>query len=154
MPQLLKSLFIVLACVGGLAACSSDVPDTHPDKLVTKRTAVFKEFARTLEPMGLVARDRKAYNPREFNISAVELDKLASQPWAYFTPDGNYPPSKTKPEAWSKPAEFKLAQEAFQTQVRNLLKAAQNGDLEALRPIVNEVEKSCKSCHDNFRNTR
>jgi cytochrome c556 len=138
----------------GLTACSDEPKDTHPDQLVTKRREVFKQFGKVLEPMGMVARDRQTYNAREFNLSADELNKLASQPWAYFTPDSNYPPTRAKPEVWSKPADFKAAQDQYQTTTQQLLKAAQAGDLEAIRPAVDNVQKSCKSCHDSFRNAR
>jgi cytochrome c556 len=74
MPILkLSSLSLVaIAAVFALTACNEAI-DTHPAQLVTKRRAIFKEFTRTLEPMGMVARDRKDYNPREFNVSALAL---------------------------------------------------------------------------------
>lgn len=146
------SLLIVIGAVIGLAACNDTPKDTHPDQLVTKRRAIFKQFTRTLEPMGLVARDRKDYNPRELNISALELEKLSKQPWAYFTPDSNYPPTHAKTEVWQKPAEFKQAQDKYLASVSHLVKAAQGGDLDLIRPAVNDVQKSCKSCHNQFRN--
>jgi cytochrome c556 len=135
-----------------LTACGGEARDTHPDQLVTKRRAIFKQFTRTLEPMGMVARDRKDYNPREFNISALELQKLSTQPWAYFTPDSNYPPTHAKPEVWQQSAEFKLAQENFQTSVNRLTQAAHGSDLDLIKASVNEVQKSCKTCHNQFRN--
>jgi cytochrome c556 len=152
MSRLLSSCFIVVAAVMGLAACNDEPKDTHPDQLVSKRRAIFKQFTRTLEPMGLVARDRKDYNPRELNISALELEKLSKQPWAYFTPDGNYPPTHAKSEVWQKPTEFKEAQDHYQATVSNLVKAAQGGNLDLIRPAVNDVQKSCKACHTQFRN--
>lgn len=143
---------MAVAVISTLAACSDSAKDTHPQQLVTKRIAIFKEFTRTLEPMGLVARDRKDFNQREFLETALELEKLSSQPWAYFTPDGNYPPTHAKPEVWLKPAEFKSAQDKYQDLTKQLVKAAQGGNLELIRPVVNEVQKSCKACHNQFRN--
>jgi len=135
-----------------LTACNDEAKDTHPDKLVTQRRAVFKQFTRTLEPMGLVARDRKDYNPREFNVSALALQKIANQPWPLFTPDSNYPPTHAKPEVWLKAAAFKTAQDDYRTSVDLLVTAAQGDDLTLIKMRVNEVQKSCKSCHDQFRN--
>jgi cytochrome c556 len=144
----------LLACVMALtlSGCDDTPKDTHPDQLVTKRRVIFKQFTKTLEPMGLVARERKDYNAREFLQSARELDKLASQPWVYFTADGNYPPTHAKPAVWQQPAEFKEAKDKYLAQVKQLLKVAEDGNLELIRPAVNEVEKSCKSCHKQFRN--
>lgn len=152
MIKIFSTPFLVIAATLALTACNDTVKDTHPDQLVTKRIAVFKQFTRTLEPMGLVARERQDYNRREFLVSALALEKLSTQPWAYFTPDGNYPPTHAKAEVWQKPAEFKTAQDQYLATMSALVKAAQGGDLALIRPAVNEVQKSCKSCHNQFRN--
>ena len=78
---------ITITALLALSACNGPADDTHPDQPVTKRRAIFKQFTRTLEPMGVVARDRKAYNPQEFRARALDLQTLATQPWVYFTPD-------------------------------------------------------------------
>lgn len=135
-----------------LCACNDEPKDMHPDKPVSQRRALFKQFTRTLEPMGLVARERKDYNPREFNIAALELQKLARQPWPLFTTDSNYPPTHAKPEVWQKAAEFKAAQDDYLTRVDQLVATAQGADLARIKDSVNAVQKSCKSCHTQFRN--
>lgn len=154
MPNRLPTLLLTLASLLVLVACSGDAPDPHPDQLVTKRRALFKQFTKTLEPMGMVARGRKDYNPREFNINALELQKLNTQPWALFTADSNYPPTLAKPAVWEKPADFKLAQDKFQVSITNLVQASQGSDLDNIKSAVDGVQKSCKSCHDQFRNER
>ena len=147
-------LLLTLTSLLVVVACSGDTPDTHPDQLVTKRKALFKQFTKTLEPMGMVARGRKDYNPREFNINALELQKLSTQPWALFTADSNYPPTLAKPAVWDKPVEFKLAQDKFQASITSLVQASQGSDLDNIKSTVDGVQKSCKSCHDQFRNER
>jgi len=142
------------ACALLLSACSDSAKDTHPQQLVSKRQAIFKKFTQTLEPMGQVARQRKDYVKAEFVDSAQALQVLSTQPWAYFTPDGNYPPTRAKPEVWSQPSAFKQAQQSYLGAVAQLAKLAASADLPAIRSAVNEVEKSCKNCHDQFRNDR
>jgi cytochrome c556 len=150
MPISTSLYLVVMTAVLGLTACSEAV-DSHPAKLVTKRQALFKQFTRTLEPMGMVARDRKDYNPRDFKASALELEKLASQPWGYFTPDSNYPPTRAKPAVWSQAPEFKQAQENYQTTVNQLVQAAEVGNMDSIRVAVTNVQYSCKTCHNQFR---
>lgn len=99
----------------------------------------------------MVARDNKDYERQEFLASAQELKQLATQPWVYFTPDSNYPPSRAKADIWQKPAEFQQAQESFIAATAQLAKVAESGNLELIRPVVNEVQKNCKSCHNHFR---
>ena len=150
-------LSALLLSVGGalfLGACSQDAKDTHPDQPVTHRKAVFKQMTKTFEPIGMVARGRKDYNPREFNIAALELQKLAVQPWPFFTADSNYPPTRAKPIVWENPAEFKLAQDTFQASVKSLVQASEGSDMDTIKAAVNAVEKSCMGCHDQFRSSR
>jgi len=151
MPRLLSSSLIAIAAAFALTACNDTPRDDHPGQPVTKRKAAFKQIMRTLEPMGMVARNSKDYERQEFLASALELKQLSTQPWAYFTPDSNYSPTRAKAEVWQKPAEFKQAQENLQAAVDQLAKAAESGNLDVIRPAVKEVEKSCKACHEQFR---
>lgn len=148
------ALIPLLAMTVLLSACSDRVKDTHPQQLVSKRQAIFKKFTKTLEPMGLVARDRQDYLKADFMASAVALQELATQPWTYFTADGNYPPTRAKPEVWSQGGEFKQAQDSFVANVNKLVGVSGSADLPAIRAGVEAVEKSCKSCHDQFRHDR
>jgi cytochrome c556 len=120
-------------------------------QLVSKRQAIFKQMTKTLEPMGLVARDHKAYDAQEFKAFALSLQHLSSQPWVLFAADGNYPPTRAKSEVWSKANEFKLAQDSYLAAVDGLVKVSASGDMPALRTRVDEVQKSCKNCHTKFR---
>lgn len=151
MPKLLLSL-IASTCF--LAACSDRARDTHPQQLLSKRLAIFKNFTKTLEPMGLVARDRKDYVKAEFMASALALQELSKQPWVYFAPDGNYPPTRAKPEVWNKPSEFKQATDHYLSTVDKLVEVSGSADLPAISAAVDAVQKSCKSCHDQFRSDR
>lgn len=145
------ALIPLLACAVLLSACSDRVKDTHPQQLVSKRQALFKQFTKTLEPMGLVARERQDYVKADFLASALALQELSSQPWAYFTADGNYPPTRAKPEVWSQAGEFKKAQDAYLSAIDTLVQRAGSADLPAIRASVDAVQKNCKSCHDQFR---
>ncbi len=148
------ALIILVASSVVLSACSDRVKDTHPQQLVSKRQAIFKKFTKTLEPMGLVARDRQDYVKSEFVASALALQELSSQPWPYFTADGNYPPTRARPEVWSQAADFKQAQDKFLAAVNALVLVAGSADQTAIRNSVEAVQASCKSCHDQFRSDR
>jgi cytochrome c556 len=152
MSRLLFSSVAVALAALSLSACTGEASDNHPDQPVTKRRAVFKEMVRTLEPMGMVARDRKDYSAPEFLASAQALQKLSTQPWPFFTADSNYPPTHAKPEVWQKAADFKKAQDEFVGHVNELALAAAGDDLDRIKASVNQVQQSCKSCHDSFRN--
>jgi cytochrome c556 len=134
-----------------LSGCFEPIKDTHPDQVLTKRRALFKQYTRLLEPIGLVASGRKEYKADEFLAMVQDLDKLSTKPWMYFPVDGNYPPTHARPAVWSQPEAFKAAQEKYQASVHSLLLAAQAGKLEAVQQAVDGVTTSCKACHKDFR---
>jgi len=144
----------LLASLLLMGACGDNIKDTHPQQLVSKRQAAFKQLTKALEPMGLVARERKDYNKSEFQAQALELQELSSKPWGFFTVDGNYPPTRAKPGVWLDAAGFKQAQDSYLVKVEQLVKVSGSADMNVIRSTVNAVEKSCKSCHDQFRNER
>ncbi len=145
------SLVVLAALV--LSACHSEPPDNHPGQPVTKRKLAFKAIVRTFEPMGLVVRGTNDYNKADFLASAVELQKLSREPWAYFGPDTNYPPTHARSAVWDKPLEFESAKQKFMAATDKLLEASRAGDFEAIRSAYDEVHQNCKSCHQAFRGT-
>lgn len=149
MPRLILLTAFVAAL--SLTACSNEPQDTHPNQPVTKRKAIFKQMLRTLEPMGMVVREREDYERQSFLSGAKELKQLATEPWVHFTPDSNYPPTRAKPEIWQNQAEFIQAQNKLKGSTDQLVKAAESGNMALIRPALNNVEESCKSCHQQFR---
>ena len=146
----IKFPVLALTCLA-LASCGGAEPDTHAGQPVTKRKQVFKQMLRSFEPMGLTVRGREPYSKEEFLSQAMELQKLSTQPWDYFTADSNYKPTRAKADVWQKPAEFKQAQLKFIDMAEQLSKTAQGGDLESIRRDFGKVEESCKACHQQFR---
>jgi len=144
----------MLACSFLLGGCGDSVKDTHPQKLVSQRQAIFKKMTKTLEPLGLVARGHKDYAKVEFTEGAQALKDLSSQPWVFFSADGNYPPTKAKPAVWSQAAEFKRATNNYLATVDKLVEVSGSADLPTISAAVDAVQKACKNCHDQFRNER
>lgn len=147
-----KPACALLATLLLATACGDSAKDTHPQQLLSKRKAVFKQFTATLEPLGLMARERKPWNAAAFEAGALELQRLSTLPWPYFSADGNYPPTRAKAAVWDRPAEFKQAQDDYLAALAELRAAAERGGLQAGKPAVERVEKACKACHDRFRN--
>lgn len=138
----------------GLGACSERAKDTHPQQWVSKRQAAFKELTRLLEPIGLHARGRTPLSAPELRDLAQQLAQASRQPWALFPADSNYPPTRAKPALWMEPQAFKTAQDQYLARVDALAGALAGNDPQALLASVDAVEKSCKSCHNQYRSER
>lgn len=152
MPRPTLSVRLALLSLSALtlAACSSEIPDTHPDQPVTKRQQAFKAMLRSFEPMGTMLKDRR-YDPDAFARLANELASLRERPWSHFGPDTNYPPTKALPAVWEKPADFEQRRTSFIEASGRLIAAATARNEADARSAYAEVQDSCKACHRDFR---
>ncbi|NDV12581.1 c-type cytochrome [Crenobacter caeni] len=122
----------------------------HANPTAEARVKDFKAILRSFEPMGVVVRDRAPYRKDEFARLAASLKAAAPAPFARFAA-GSQANSRAKAEIWSQPARFDAEKKQFIVAVDALNKAAQAGDLAAIRASYGQVGQSCKSCHDVFR---
>lgn len=152
MPRPTLSVRLALLSLSALtlAACSSEIPDTHPEQPVTKRQQAFKAMLRCFEPMGTMLKDRR-YDPDAFARLANELASLRERPWSHFGPDTNYPPTKALPAVWEKPADFEQRRTSFIEASDRLIAAATARNEADARSAYAEVQDSCKACHRDFR---
>ncbi|AWI79306.1 MAG: cytochrome C [Betaproteobacteria bacterium HGW-Betaproteobacteria-13] len=141
-----SSLFMVLA----LAACNQQVEDTGPGQPVKHRQDAFKAMLRAFEPMGVMLRD-KQYDAGKFAELSADLVARREAPWAYFTADTLYPPTKAKAAVWERADEFERERQTFFDATDALLAAAQTRELEQVGPAYEKVYDSCKSCHNDFK---
>lgn len=85
---------------------------------------------------------------------AAKIHGLSSRVRTWF-PAGSGPQAGIKTDAlqtiWTKPAEFRQANDRFVTHAAAFHTTAQAGDLAALRTASRSLGGSCKNCHDQFR---
>lgn len=115
----------------------------------SERRTVFKHYKQSLAAMRKQT-SGSSFDKAQFAQLAHSLNAEAQKPWQYF-PAGSQN-RDTKPEIWSKPADFKQAVNTFTDATGKLQQVADSGDLGQIRAQLNLVQKSCKACHDSFRN--
>lgn len=59
--------------------------------------------------------------------------------------------TKVKAEVWTRPAEFRAAQDAFARSAEAFQRTVQAGDARAIRTAARSLGGTCKACHDRFR---
>ena len=60
--------------------------------------------------------------------------------------------TKAKPEIWKEKAKFDDLTKKMQDSVAKLATAAKSGEEAQVKAAFGEAAKSCKTCHDDFRN--
>jgi cytochrome c556 len=143
------------ACIASatmlLWGCFGPDRDPHPDQVLTKRVALFKQFSHTMETLNDMRNGRKPFDRAQFQANVHTLDDLSDQPWRFFPLDGNYPPTRALPAIWTVPEDFQKAKDDFTGAVDQLSVIAKNGTEEQTYQAVDRVSESCKACHRNFR---
>lgn len=147
--MLSRTLLFTLAA--SLLACGGPAEDTRPGQPVKHRQEAFKAMLRSFEPMGTMLRDNR-YDPERFLSLATTLNTQRDTPWPHFGPETDYPPSKAKPEVWTRAAEFEQARREFIAATDELLLAAQEKNSARATQAHSRVYDSCQSCHRTFRN--
>jgi cytochrome c556 len=118
---------------------------------VTERKEVFKQYKQTVGQMGKVVKGQSPYNKDEFAKLAAHLDMLAQQPWQYFPAGSDKGKTDARPEIWTKPTEFQKDIDSHKAETAKLKQVADDGDLNAIKAQFGAVQKTCKACHDSFR---
>lgn len=143
------SLLVVLSSAGIVLAQE----DFDPEPVIEGRQAALRdigsafknindEFKKSAPSLGVI---------RQY---ANQIDDLAKQQRFWFPP-GTGPETeiemKAKAEIWKQPAQFKAGQVAMGENAAKLAKAAAGQDVAAIKAQVQALGRTCKSCHDKFR---
>ena len=108
-------------------------------------TLMSSHFGRMLP----VVKGQIPYDKEKIKENVAILNVLANLPWAGFAPGSEG--GKAKDDVWLDPDGFKQAQDKFHASLKKLTVAADAGDYDAFRVAFGDVAKSCKSCHDSYR---
>ncbi len=134
----------------GLSGCNAHVEDTRPGQPVKTRQVAFQEILKVFEPMGVMLRTNN-YEPDRFAALAAELTVKREHPWAHFSADTNYPPTKAEEAVWTQADEFERKKQAFIAATEQLDAAAKTKTMEVASKAYFEVYDTCKSCHSQFK---
>jgi cytochrome c556 len=85
--------------------------------------------------------------------SAATMAKLAPQVPSWFPPGTGPDVGKTEAKAqiWQKPQDFAAKSRAFRDAAAAFDAAAKSGDMAAIKARFADLGKSCKACHDLYR---
>lgn len=132
-------------------ASSSGVAFEKPEDAVRYRNAAFTIIG---EHMGRIHGELQASRPdaKRIRASAEFIGLVASAPWETFAPDtAKVKGSSARPAIWQQRAEFDRRAQSMQEQAARLVVVAKEGDAAALRSQFSALGKTCKACHDDFK---
>ena len=148
----LKLKATALCAIAALALSLSSPPAALAHKgamgIVKERMDKFEASEKATK------RIKQALSRGDTAVVMAEADILVS--WAremdsYFPENSNQSPSEAKDEIWLQWDEFVDAIQSFDSAAQALVDAAATEDPRAIRGAFKEMTKSCKSCHQRFR---
>lgn len=142
----LLGMATVLTCLS-----LSATAEIKPFEAVEYRQGIFKAFKWNFGPMAAMVKGETKFNAEEFNKRAQRMVELGSMPWeafmagTYASGTGALPKIETEKDAYNK----EIA--SFEKAIANLATAAKTNDMKNIGPAFGQAGRTCKSCHDQFR---
>ena len=90
-------------------------------------------------------------NKADLSTHADAMAALTKIAAGGFPPGSDFGDTTALPVIWEKPEDFAMAMKAFQDAAANVATVAKGGDMAAFGQAFGGLGKSCKGCHENFR---
>lgn len=140
--------------VFAVTACGGKPLDPAVKQAMDARHEGFEAMGDAMKKIADTLKGGGSLNP-ELAAAANKINETAPQLKDWF-PAGSGPESgrKTgaKPEIWQQPEVFAEKREAFVAAAAKLAETAGANDAAAFATQVGELGKTCKGCHEQFRN--
>ena len=140
-----------LALLVGAGYGAAALAQAKPDVLVKQRIAVMTLQGKYFGPLAVMASGKAPYNAEVVARNAAYLDTLNKMPWDGFADNTKDEKSRALPVVFTDKAKFKDAADSVQSAISQLVKVSKGGDEATVKAAINDVNKACAACHDNFR---
>jgi cytochrome c556 len=123
-----------------------------PEDAVKYRKNALFVMAQHFGRVGAMANGRVPYDAKVAADNMAIVETMSKLPWAGFGPGTDKGDTKAKSQVWSDAAGFKKASDDMVLAVAQLNAAAKTNNLDALKTAFGGAAKTCKACHDAYRN--
>lgn len=135
-----------------LATTSSAFAQNAPEKVIKARQSAYYLMGDQMARINATAKGDLALDKAFILQNAEVLEVLSKAVRSYYPPGSDQgAPTKAKPEVWKDAARFKQLADASHEEILKLKAAVATGDLPVMRVAYGAAAKSCKSCHDSFK---
>jgi cytochrome c556 len=140
-----------IAAAAALASGAALAQSVKPEDAIKYRQGVLRAIGWNFGPMGAMVKGEIPFDKAKFARNAERVAVLSPMPWEGFTPGTESGETRAKPEIWLDMEKYKKLAEKTEAEAKKLAEVAKTGDEAGMKAQFNEVAKSCKACHDDFR---
>lgn len=147
-PVLASVLAATLATGVSLVALAA----VRPERAIHYRQGIYTAMGWNFHPMADMVRGKAPFDQAEFAQRAQRIAFYSRQLLEGFPP-GSDKGVRTEalPAIWQNFDDFKSKLSDFQTAADHLAKVAQGNDIAASKQAFMDTAKTCKACHDKYR---
>ena len=148
-----KKVFLGGAMLLVATTLAANAQDADPKKeAIEYRQSVMKIVGWNFKPMGAMVKGERPFDAKAFAAHAKDLAAVSSVSiLAGFPEDTDGKGSKAKPEIWMKWDDFEEKMGAMKREVAKLGEVAAGGDEGAMKKQFGAAAKTCKGCHDDYK---
>lgn len=144
--KLLMTIILLAGCAGIAQAEMS-----NEERAIKMRKGAYSVLSWYFGSMMRMAKGAEPFDQARFAHDAEALAFLSKLPKDAFIPGSDKGDTKARPEIWSQATAFRQAGEKLEAEARKLSDMAARADQQALGDQLKQVQKSCKSCHEDFK---
>lgn len=135
-----------------VGVCNAQAPVPRAEDAIRYRRAVMVMIKWHYDRLSLQTKGNIPFVREEAQRNTAWLEMLSQQAAEGFVPSSHEGDTKALPSIWEQGVKFRSLAERFRTDVTKLNEIARTGgDAAALKAQMNEVTRTCKSCHDDFK---
>lgn len=143
---------IVALAIAATLSAPASAQFKNDEHAVKYRQSAFTAMGVHFGRIGAMANGKMAFDAATAKRDAQAVALLSTLPWMGFTEGYEGISDKAKPEIWMEMNKFKDKAQAMQEKTAALSVAAQSGDLDRIKAAFGATAKSCKACHDAYKN--
>lgn len=148
-----KLTALAAGCCAALVVTGSAWADMSKEEYAIKfRRGGYTMIGWYYGPLYHMAKDEMPYDKALFQRNAEYLAVLSKLPKDGFVPGSERGDTKAKPEIWSRSDKFKQVNDRFESEAAKLAEVSKSGDWAAVKSQFSQLQKTCKACHDDFKN--
>ncbi len=145
----LTSLLAGAFAAGLIFAAPASAQFAKPEDAIKYRQSAFALMGAHMGRLAAMAQGKVPFDAQAAANSARIIDTMAKLPWEGFVPETKDAKTGAKAHLYDNMDEIKQMVERLNQETGKLVEAA--GSLDTLRPQVGATGKSCKACHDEYR---
>ena len=121
------------------------------EKAIRARQSGYFLMGQHMSRIGATVKGELPFDKSNMAISAELIDLVSRVVIDNFPEGSDKGTTRAKPEIWKEAPRFRQLAQASQVEVTKLKTAVQTGDIQAVKVAFGTASKSCKACHEAFR---